>query len=149
MSTPISALPNTPPSGAAVADPEIMAVLQEVEHEVQAAAQAAQAAQATAQVAQARMGGGGGLQHILLPPSPSCANGPLGAVGCMWNAQYAQYAAVATVVAVALFFPAAAAFDGIYAKVPKLGALLVSNDRIVRAALFAVVIYLILWKLQI
>lgn len=97
------------------------------------------------------MGGMPPIQHIMLPPSPSCANGPLGSLGCLWNSQYAQYAAVATVVAVALFFPAAAAFDNIYSKVPiqKVGALLVSNDRLVRAALFAVVIYFLLWKLRI
>lgn len=167
MSTPIQQLPPATVGAADLpTDPEVMAVLSEMEAEVQAARAAASAASApppsvgaaprAPPSAAAPMPRG---EPMALPPG--CYFAPGGGLVCgagmggdgaggaaaLWNARYAQNAAIAAVIALALFYPAS--LDAFYQKIPvaRLAALFSSHDKLARAALFAVVIYALLVKL--
>jgi hypothetical protein len=59
----------------------------------------------------------------------------------------ATRAFVAALVALVLFYPES--LGGVYAKVPGIGAHLEQYDKLVRAVLLAVLLYVIMWKLEI
>jgi len=168
MSTPIQQLPPTTAGGAELpSDPEVMAVLNEMEAEVNAARSAAAAAGAAANSAAAmraaphqQHGGGPMGQPHGAPPMmpPGCYFGPSGGLVCgmtggfgddgLWNSQHAQNAAIAAVIALALFYPAS--LEAFYQKIPvaRIAALFSSNDKLVRAALFAAIIYVLLLRMN-
>lgn len=169
MSTPIQQLPPTTAGGAELpSDPEVMAVLNEMEAEVNAARSAAAAAGAAANSAAAmraaphQQHGGGpmgqphGAPQQMMPPG--CYFGPSGGLVCgmtggfgddgLWNSRHAQNAAIAAVIALALFYPAS--LEAFYQKIPvaRIAALFSSNDKLVRAALFAAIIYVLLLRMN-
>ena len=169
MSTPIQQLPPTSVGGAELpSDPEVMAVLNEMEAEVTAArnaAAAAGAASAAANAARAPQQGAGahgppGGQPMMYgappPMPPGCYFSPNGGLVCgggddgasLWNVAYAQNAAIAAVIALALFYPAS--LEAFYQKIPvaRVAALFSSNDKLVRAALFAAIIYVLLMRMN-
>ena len=167
MSTPIQQLPPTSVGGAELpTDPEVMAVLNEMEAEVTAArnaAAAAGAASAAANAARAPQQGAGAhgppMMYGAPPmPPPGCYFGPSGGLVCgfgggdsgsaLWNVAYAQNAAIAAVIALALFYPAS--LEAFYQKIPvaRIAALFSSNDKLVRAALFAAIIYVLLMRMN-
>lgn len=168
MSTPIQQLPPTTAGGAELpSDPEVMAVLNEMEAEVNAARSAAAAAGAAANSAAAmraaphqQHGGGPMGQPHGAPPMmpPGCYFGPSGGLVCgmsdgfgdggLWNAGHAQNAAIAAAIALALFYPAS--LEAFYQKIPvaRIAALFSSNDKLVRAALFAAIIYVLLLRMN-
>jgi len=135
MSTPVQSLPRgaAPPAGpSAVDDPVVRDVLMmEMESEV-AAASASK---------------GPSPPHA--PPAyymPRAAPHPPPSGGAAWlNTDYAQRAAVAALIAVLLLHPAAG--DMLSARVALLGNSATYNLA-ARAALLAVVLYLLMWKLQ-
>ena len=169
MSTPIQQLPPTSVGGAELpTDPEVMAVLNEMEAEVTAARNAAAAAgaasAAAANAARAPQQGAGAGAHgppmmygaPPMPP-PGCYFSPSGGLVCggggdggsaLWNVAYAQNAAIAAVIALALFYPAS--LEAFYQKIPvaRIAALFSSNDKLVRAALFAAIIYVLLMRMN-
>ena len=171
MSTPIQQLPPTTAGGAELpTDPEVMAVLNEMEAEVNAARSAAAAAGAASAAAAMRaapqqQAGGGPPSHYggpmgapqqMLPPG--CYFGPSGGLVCgmsdgfgdggLWNAGHAQNAAIAAAIALALFYPAS--LEAFYQKIPvaRIAALFSSNDKLVRAALFAAIVYVLLLRMN-
>jgi len=170
MSTPIQQLPPTTAGGVELpTDPEVMAVLNEMEAEVNAARSAAAAAGAAAnsaampqRPAQHHGGGPMGQPHGAhgAPPQmpPGCYFGPSGGLVCgmtggfgddgLWNSRHAQNAAIAAVIALALFYPAS--LEAFYQKIPvaRIAALFSSNDKLVRAALFAAIIYVLLLRMN-
>ena len=170
MSTPIQQLPPTTAGGAELpTDPEVMAVLNEMEAEVNAARSAAAAAGAAANSAAAmraapQQHGGGPMgqsqgAHGAQPMMPpGCYFGPSGGLVCgmtggfgdegLWNSRHAQNAAIAAVIALALFYPAS--LEAFYQKIPvaRIAALFSSNDKLVRAALFAAIIYVLLLRMN-
>lgn len=141
-----------------------MNVLQEVEREVAAAMSARSTANSPTP----------GMQQAPMPAPPSAAPAvnsalvtPLpmpmpphgahatpifsshctgGVCPLFWNSQHAQYAAIAAVLALALFYPNS--LETFYQRIPKISGVLMQNDKFVRAALFAVVVYAILWKFR-
>ena len=58
----------------------------------------------------------------------------------------AQRALIAAVIALAIFYPGS--MQVIYSKLPRFEGFFASYDLLIRAVLFAVVIYLLLWKLE-
>jgi len=169
MSTPIQQLPPTTAGGVELpSDPEVMAVLNEMEAEVNAARSAAAAAGAASAAAAMRaapqhhggpMGpaqGAQGAPQQMLPPG--CYFGPSGGLVCgmsdgfgdggLWNAGHAQNAAIAAAIALALFYPAS--LEAFYQKIPvaRIAALFSSNDKLVRAALFAAIVYVLLLRMN-
>lgn len=166
MSTPIQHLPPSAAGGGAPPelpnDPEVMAVLSEIESEVNTA-RAAHAAATAPQVTAAAAPMQQMPTRTTMPmPPPGChydgsggfycgATGGAGwaAAGGLWNQTYAQYALIAGAVALALFYPAS--LEAIYQKipVPRVSALLEQNDKIVRALLFAAIVYVVLMRVRI
>ena len=158
MSTPIQQLPSpaaqSAPTTPLPEDPDVMNVLQEVEREVAAAMSARSAATSPTPPMQAPM-----PQAPAAPPAPlpvqahgahatpifssHCAGG---VCPMFWNSQHAQYAAIAAVLALALFYPNS--LETFYQRIPKISGVLTQNDKFVRAALFAAVVYAILWKFR-
>jgi hypothetical protein len=59
----------------------------------------------------------------------------------------ASRALLAAFVALVLFYPES--FENVYSKIPSVGPLLEANDKVVRAILLAVLLYVIMWKLNI
>jgi len=145
MSTPISKIqvnPNLPITGESHEDdPEVMAVLQEVAQEpryvkpvqmpmqMQAPAQA----QAHPHYGNGAMVGVGGAAG--------------GAADASWlQTDVAKRAAIAAIIAGIMFYPAT--FQMLYDKIPAL-AKAASYDVFIRVAFLAVVLYILMWKLNI
>lgn len=160
MSTPIQHLPAQGGSaGEMPSDPEVLAVLSEMESEVNSAraAHAASMMPPPVQHLPTRVvmphgggGGGGGAD-------PSCYYDGAGGMRCgmsgafnsgLWNQAYAQYALIAAAAALVLFYPAS--LEAVYQKIPvaRVAELFAANDKFVRAAMFALVVYVVLMKLQ-
>ena len=152
MSTPIQHLPAQGGStGEMPSDPEVLAVLSEMESEVNSARAAHAASMMPPPV-----------QHlptrVVMPHGggdPSCYYDGAGGMRCgafasggLWNQVYAQYALIAAAAALVLFYPAS--LDAVYQKIPvaRITELFVANDKFVRAAMFALVVYVVLMKLQ-
>lgn len=166
MSTPIQQLPPATAGGELPSDPEVLAVLSEMEAEVSAArAAAARTTSGAAPAAPSAAPSATPMPPYGAPPHgapampPGCyfdarsgglvCGGDFGGDfggGGLWDARHAQNAAIAAVVALALFYPAS--LEAVYQKIPvaRLAALFSSHDKLVRAALFAVVIYALLMK---
>lgn len=164
MSTPIQQLPTNPAQSSTTTplpeDPDVLNVLQEVEKEVAAAMSARSAASSPTptmqqaplvqpqpvpvQVMMHQHGAHGGHGALATPIfSSHCAGG---VCATFWNTQHAQYAALAAVLALALFYPQS--LESFYQRIPKVAGILTQHDKFIRAALFAVVIYAILWKFR-
>lgn len=133
MSTPVQQLPrpSAPVSGAtAVTDPIVRDVLMEMESEVAAAQHPV--AQHSARAVQPMPSY---APRYMPPPAPQG----------WWNAAYAQRAVVAALVAALLLHPAAGEVIG------RRVAILDANqfyNLAVRAALLAVVLYVLMWKMN-
>jgi len=141
MSTPIHQLPATA-SGAPSAsgpqdDPELLNVLKEMEQEVAAA--------------QGPSHPSPGVQAA--PYIPRAPHGPqamprqaIAADSSLWNSERAKNAAIAGVIALVLFYPST--LQAVYGKFPKFSSIFDNYDLLIRALLFAVVLYVLMWKLD-
>jgi hypothetical protein len=61
--------------------------------------------------------------------------------------EHAIRAAIAALVALVLFYPES--LSSVYVKIPSIGTHLEQNDKLVRALLLAVLLYVLMWKLNI
>lgn len=61
--------------------------------------------------------------------------------------EHAIRAGIAALIALALFYPQS--FEAFYSKVPKLGPIMEDYDKIIRTALFAIVLYILMWRFNI
>ena len=161
MSTPIQHLPAQGGSaGEMPSDPEVLAVLSEMESEVNSAraAHAASMMPPPVQHLPTRVvmphGSGGvgvgmGDRSCYYDGAGGMRCGMSGAFnGGIWNQTYAQYALIAAAAALVLFYPAS--LEAVYQKIPvaRVAELFAANDKFVRAAMFALVVYVVLMKLQ-
>lgn len=138
MSTPIHQLPKgTQPAPPLPEDSDAQAMLTELEQEVAAAKQAyappAQVAPPPPQII-----------HTAPVQAPKAAARP-SMIASMWNQQYAQYATIAAALALVFFY---VGLNSVYDRIPKVGSVIANYDKFVRAAMFAVVIYVLLVRLE-
>jgi hypothetical protein len=138
MSTPITQLPKGSTAAPPLPeDPDAQLVLKELESEVERARGEVSMPPPKPQM----------MQHPPAYVTTTIKQAP-GYAG-LWNQQYAQYALLAAVLAVIFFYYGTNALDGIYSRIPKVGDFLANHDTFVRAAMFALVIYVLLVKLKI
>jgi hypothetical protein len=82
-----------------------------------------------------------------LPPPPSYYHQqPSELLFGVLDKDHVMRAAIAAIIALAFFYPDT--LSPIYEKIPTVGSFLESNDKIVRALLLAIVLYIILWKME-
>lgn len=128
MSTPITQLSSTAAASAPIEDINVLSVIDEMQ---QIAAPQAPAA---------------APRPIMMPPH-YMAHQPKVAATCPWmDRDRGQKALIAAAIALAIFYPGT--MQAIYSKLPKFESIFTSYDLIIRALLFAVVIYILLWKLD-
>lgn len=133
MSTSITQLPGTAASSTPIEDANVLSVIDEMQ-------QVVAPAQPTVAPPPA-------LRMMVPPPMSYGASKGVGADAGAWmDKDRAQKALVAAVIALALFYPGS--LQMVYSKLPRFEAFFASYDLMIRAALFAVVIYLLLWKLD-
>lgn len=142
MGTPVGHLPvpNNPTPGGAEEDPTVTDVLREMEQEVAAATQRAAPPPRPSP------------PPMMLPPMQMQAPTRMivserddTAWEGMWNPVALQRAGIAAAIALLLFYPAT--LQLLFDKVPAL-ARFASYDIWIRTALLAVVLYVLMWKLQ-
>lgn len=124
MSTPIAQLPNNGAPASPLEDASVLNVIDEMER-----ASRGPAPQAPMQPPPA----------FRMPVAPPQQAGLI-------DKDKAQLAAMAAVIALVIFYPAS--MHVIYSKLPKFESIFTSYDLLIRALLLAVVLYLLLWKLD-
>jgi len=148
MSTPISKIqvnPNLPITGESHEDdPEVMAVLQEVKESHPPMAQEPRYAKPVQQQMHMPMHYGNGAMVGTGAGAVATAGG---AMDASWlQTDVAKRAAIAAIIAGVMFYPAT--FQMLYDKIPAL-AKVASYDVFIRVAFLAVVLYILMWKLNI
>jgi len=137
MSTPISSIP-VPSSGEVPheEDPEVMAILQEMQPASAPAPMAPPPVPRMPMMAQAHA-----MAH---PPTTQVVTGP--SQKALFDQKKAQRAVYASLIAFLLFYPTT--FAMLYQKVPKLQ-VLENYESVIRLVLLAGVLYLLMWKFDI
>lgn len=140
MSTPISSIP-VPSSGEVPheEDPEVMAILQEMQPASAPAPMAPPPVPRMPMMAQAH----GYAQHAP-PPTAQVVTGQ--SQKALFDQKKAQRAVYASLIAFLLFYPTT--FAMLYQKVPKLQ-VLENYESVIRLVLLAGVLYLLMWKFDI